>query len=259
MYRPNIVCTNSAGLTSIAIAEFVLLHLLSRVKHLPHHLSNTDPGIFWTKGKSRPSGELAGKVVLVLGMGSIGSEIAKRLQAFSVTVLGARRRPVARRETVPNWDEVYGAGEWCIYKTDPAVLSRVDFLVIAAPGGKETENVVGKDVILRLKKGVHIINIARGSLIDEDALMEAVDAGWVGGAVLDVHRQEPIPATHKLFSYHPDKILLTPHMAWSNDKYFARTADLIVGNAERFVSGLEVLNKVELPERVKESGRNDKV
>ncbi|KXS20973.1 hypothetical protein M427DRAFT_66326 [Gonapodya prolifera JEL478] len=245
MYRPGLVLTNSTGLTSIAISEFVLLLMLSHVKHLHHHLTNTTPATFWTNGKSWPHFELAGRTVFLLGLGSIGKEIAKRCKAFGMDVVGARRKGNGEREG--DVDEVYGMDNW---PTNTSLLSRVDFFIIAAPASDKTEGIVSREVIRRLKKGVYIINIARGSLLDEVALAEAVGDEHVAGAALDVHRQEPIDPAHPLFKYHPDRILLTPHMAWSNDKYFIRTAELIVENSLAFVEGREVKNRIELLERV---------
>lgn len=171
----------------------------------------------------RPLGGVAGKVLGIAGMGSIGSEIAHMALAVGLKVMALTRGSeigipgVARAESLD------------------ALFAAADHLVLSMPLTEETRKLVGAEVFASAKPGLHLINVARGGLIDQEALIVALDAGQIAAATLDVTEPEPLPAGHPLYA-HP-KVRLTPHVSGSSEDTDARTSRLLCSNLELFLSG----------------------
>jgi phosphoglycerate dehydrogenase-like enzyme len=222
--------TCSKGASSVPIAEWVLAVMLAFEKRVPESWIHEPPEV-WSRAIL---GSLAGKTLALVGIGAIGSEIAKRALAFDMRVMALRRssRPlgVAGVAAASSLDEV---------------LRDADHVAIAAPATPETHHLIDARAFAQMKDGVHIINIARGSLIDQDALIAAADSGKVARASLDVVDPEPLPAGHPLYT-HP-KVRVTPHISWSSPITMPRTMEIFVENLRRFRSGepLEGLVDVE--------------
>ncbi len=222
--------TCSKGASSVPIAEWVLAAMLAFEKRVPESWIHEPPEV-WSRATL---GSLAGKTLALVGIGAIGSEIAKRALAFDMRVVALRRssRPlgVAGVAAASSLDEV---------------LRDADHVAIAAPATPETRHLIDARAFAQMKDGVHIINIARGSLIDQDALIAAADSGKVARASLDVVDPEPLPAGHPLYT-HP-KVRVTPHISWSSPITMPRTMEIFVENLRRFRSGepLEGLVDVE--------------
>jgi phosphoglycerate dehydrogenase-like enzyme len=115
------------------------------------------------------------------------------------------------------------------------LLGRADHVVIAAPATAETYHLIDADALAACKPGVHMVNIARGSLVDQDALLDALDRGQVAAASLDVVDPEPLPAGHRLYD-HP-RVRLTPHVSWSSPDTIVRTVEMFVDNLRRYRAG----------------------
>jgi len=123
------------------------------------------------------------------------------------------------------------------------LMERSDHLVLAMPATPLTKNMVGTDALARAKPGLHLINIARGALIDQEALLAALDEGRLGAATLDVTTPEPLPAGHRLYS-HP-KVRLTPHVAWEGSGNAARFNRIVMRNLDAYVAGQPLENLVD--------------
>ncbi len=222
--------TCSRGASAIPIAEWVMAMMLAAEKRLPESWIHEPPehwNIF-------DLGGLYGRTLGLLGLGGIAQATAQRALAFGMTVIAHRRTaqpsPIAGIELV-DFD---------------ALLARSDHLVVAAPATRETHHVIGRDALARTKPGVHLVNIARGGLVDQDALRAALDDGRVKLASLDTVDPEPLPAGHWLFT-HP-LVRLSPHCSWSGPGALDRLLDAFLDNLARWLSGepLEGVVDVEL-------------
>ena len=212
--------TCSRGAAAVAIAEWVLAVMLAFEKRLPESWVDAPP-TQWNVGSL---GGLSGRTLGLVGVGAIGTEIARRALAFDVEVLVNRRRvvpaPLPGIELVANLTDLLG---------------RSDHLVVAAPATPDTFHLIDAGALAACKPGVHIVNIARGSLIDQDALRVALDGGLVARASLDTVDPEPLPAGHWLYD-HPG-VRLTPHISWSGAATVHRTFELFIENLRRFRCG----------------------
>jgi phosphoglycerate dehydrogenase-like enzyme len=220
--------TCSRGASSVAIAEFVLATMLAFEKQLPEVWISTEAQ--W----GRPSlGELAGRTVGLVGVGAIGVEVAKRALAFDMEVVALRRtaNPV-------------GVDGIEVVTSLPALLARADHVVLAAPATAATHHLLDATAFSTMKPGAHVVNVSRGSLVDQDALRVALDDGTVARASLDTVEPEPLPDGHWLYT-HP-KVRLSPHTSWSAPGSIARTFDLFLDNMRRYRAGEPLTGVVDL-------------
>jgi phosphoglycerate dehydrogenase-like enzyme len=215
--------TCSRGAAAVAIAEWVMAVMLAHEKSLPESWIHSPAD--WNMASL---GTLAGRTVGLVGIGAIGTEVARRAQAFDARVVAFRRTPAP--PALPGVELAWGL---------PELLARADHLVIAAPATDETHHLMDAAAFGALKPGAHLVNIARGSLIDQDALRMALDDGRVARASLDTVEPEPLPDGHWLYT-HP-AVRLSPHISWSAPGTMERTVSLFAQNLARFRSG-SVLN-----------------
>lgn len=216
------VLTCSKGATSVPIAEYVLAVMLAFEKRLPEEwLAGPPPA--WNVPEDGPLGGLAGATLGLVGVGAIGTEIAKRALAFEMDVVGYRRSSAA----MPLAGMRSGSLE--------EVLAHADHLVVAAPATPATYHLVGEEALRLVKPGVHLVNIARGSLVDSDALLAALDDGRVARASLDVAEGEPLAAGHPFYA-HPG-VRLTPHTSNSSSRTANRTVAMFTENLARYRAG----------------------
>jgi phosphoglycerate dehydrogenase-like enzyme len=214
--------TCSKGATSVPIAEYVLAVMLAFEKRLPEEWL-TEPPPQWNMPQFGPLGGLAGATLGLVGVGAIGTEVARRALAFDMEVIAHRRSS----SPMPLPEIKSGSLE--------EVLAAADHLVVTAPSTPDTYHVIGEETLKLVKPGVHLVNIARGPLVDSDALMAAIDDGRVARASLDVAEGEPLPAGHPLFA-HPG-IRLTPHSSNSSRRTANRTVQFFVENLARYRAG----------------------
>jgi phosphoglycerate dehydrogenase-like enzyme len=223
--------TCSRGASAIPIAEFVLGSMLAFEKHFPETWLDDVPE-HWNLASL---GELAGKTVGIVGLGGIGRAVAQRSLAFDTRVRAVRRN---HAQGAPPGIE--------LAKDLPDLLATADHLVIAAPATDATAALLDAAAFDQVKPGVHIVNIARGSLVDQDALRVALDDGRVGFASLDTVDPEPLPAGHWLFE-HP-KVHLSAHVSWSSPVAFDRLREIFLDNLRRYVAGEPLEGVVDVDE-----------
>ncbi len=212
--------TCARGASAVPISEYVLGPMLAFGRGFPQHWLREVPK-HWNFQRMTT---LAGQTLGIVGIGGIGARIARLALAFDMQVIAMRRTdapsPVPGVEITTNFDEL---------------LAVADHLVLAAPGTERTEHLIDGAALAKVKPGVHLVNIARGSLVDQDALRSALDDGRVARASLDVCDPEPLPAGHWLYE-HP-KVFLTPHSSWSSQAFFDSAIDIFCTNLRHYLAG----------------------
>jgi len=176
----------------------------------------------WVHTVAQP---LTGKTLGILGLGAIGREVARLASAFGMRVIGTKRRP----EVMANVAEVFPSND------TPEVLEQSDFLLLLLPATPETENFINAERLAMMKPNAWLLNFGRGHLIKDDDLVAAVNARKIAGAVLDVFRQEPLPAEHPFWT--TEGILVLPHIGGPHPQRDRFVARLFVDNLRRFVNG----------------------
>lgn len=217
------VC-NGAGTNDSCVADHTLALLLASVRALPQQEKALRAGIWRDDLPLRPS--LNGRRLGIFGMGTIGRKIAKRALAFEMELGYHNRRPRDDVQECRYFDSLVGLATWA------------DFLVVAAPGGAATRHIVNAEVLAALGPQGHLVNIARGSLVDTAALAAALDAGQLAGAALDVYETEPL-APEALLGF--DNVILTPHIAGWSPEAIRATIDLFIANSEAWGVGRPLL------------------
>jgi phosphoglycerate dehydrogenase-like enzyme len=212
--------TNGRGVFSGPIAEYVMTMILAICRRLPQ-LMELQRERTWQPIEAL---ELADTTIGLLGVGGIGREVARLASPFGPRIVAVRRRPDAA--PVPGV-EVLGD-----LQAMPELLAVSDFVVVALPLTGETETLIDDDALASLKPGGWLINVARGALVDEVALLRALRGGRVGGAVLDTFRDEPLPETSPF--YRLSNCIVTPHTSWSSAAVLGRTFDVFCDNLRRY-------------------------
>lgn len=225
------VVTCSRGASAVPIAEYVLAVMLAFAKGLPG---------FWLGGPPdrwnfQRMDTLAGKTVGIVGIGGIGSAVARRALAFDMHVRALRR--TATPSPVPEVEIVTSVAD---------LVRDADHVVVAAPGTARTRHLLDADAFGAMRDGVHVVNIARGSLVDQDALRAALDSGRVARASLDTVDPEPLPEGHWLYS-HP-RVFLTPHSSWASSDLLGVSVDQFVANLRRYLAGEPLADVVDVVE-----------
>ncbi|WP_242547988.1 D-2-hydroxyacid dehydrogenase [Amycolatopsis sp. MtRt-6] len=217
--------THAGTVPARAVAEFVMMALLSLAKDSATLVRQQDSGI-WRVPDTRL---LAGSTLVQVGLGRIGALVADRARAFGVRVIGVTRS--GRRGPA---DLVAGPDELV------DVAREADNLVIAVPGTEQTRGLVGARVIAAMPAGACLVNVARASVLDTGAVVSALTAGRLRGALLDVHETEPIPSESPLWSV--PGLWVTPHTAFAYPGEAADLAELVVDNVRRFTEGRPLRN-----------------
>ncbi|PZR95377.1 MAG: D-2-hydroxyacid dehydrogenase [Candidatus Chloroheliales bacterium] len=237
LVESDIVLTNSSGVHAMPISEWVILYVLAAAKRLPELLA-AQRERRWAQDLKLQ--ELTDKTLLILGYGAIGREVAKRALPFGMKVIAARSGSKGKDdERQAGVEIVYGSEAW------RGVLPRADFVVVSLPLTEQTRGVVNAAAFTALKPTAWFINIARGEIADEDALLRALQEGRIAGAGLDAFGEEPLPSNHPLYSLPESKVLLTPHISWNSPQVGERTLDLFLENLRRYKSGEPLLNVVD--------------
>lgn len=243
-----VAITNARGVFSEPIAEYVVMMMLAVSRQLPQ-LLELQRERTWQPLEAR---ELAALTVGIVGLGSIGRAVARLACAFGTRVIAVRKSlgggSLSPEGSVPLADagSPREVGEILPPERLPDLLAASDFVVLALPLTPETDGLFGSQLLGQMKQGSWLVNVARGRLVDERALVRALVDGPLGGAVLDTVREEPLPADSPLYAL-PNAII-TPHTAWSSASALDRSVDLFCENLGRFARGEPLRNLVD-PER----------
>ena len=235
----NVALTSASGVHGPNIAEHLLTMILMFTRGFPK-LFRAQLARRWErdlKSRSDGPGELTGKTLLIVGLGRIGEALAVRARPFGVHVVGVKHDPGSRHDAGVGVDELLPVGA-----LDDA-LGRADHVCLTVPLTPATHHLMDARRLGRMRPGAFLYNVSRGAVIDEAALVEALRAGKLGGAGLDVFEEEPLPAGSPLWDL--DNVILTPHVAGTTPLYYQRTAALFADNLERFLSGRPLANQFE--------------
>jgi phosphoglycerate dehydrogenase-like enzyme len=213
---PAVAC--SRGVPAVPIAEFVLASILAHEKDFDA-IRVRDP----SQWNFKNLGTLPGKVLGLAGFGAIGRAVADRARAFGMGIVALTRTPHPPEEDI-RWASDFAS-----------LVAAADHLVLALPLTAQTRHILNAEALAKAKPSLHVVNVARGGLVDEQALLAALDEGRIAAASLDVTEPEPPPAGHPYYS-HP-KVRLTPHISWGDKASADRLADKIIANFEHYVRG----------------------
>lgn len=220
--------TNGAGINALTIAEYVVMGILTMAKGYDDVVRARDRHDWLQDSPGKL--ELAGTKALLLGAGAIGGLVKTRLEAFDVEVVTVRR--------TPGPDDL-GPDDW------RPRLGEFDWIVVAVPATPETDGMIGANEFQAMKPGTHIINVARGTVIDQDALIAALKGRKIAAAFLDVTTPEPLPADHPLWSL--PNAHLTMHLSGrAQSKMFLRAAERFIANLARWQRGEPLQHQVDL-------------
>jgi phosphoglycerate dehydrogenase-like enzyme len=226
-----VAVTTASGVHAVPLAEFCVLGLLAVAKDVPglvaDQRSRTWPAV------RRPTRELRGETLFILGLGGIGLEVARLAKALGMRTVGFRRTVT---EPQPFTDEVHSAGELA------GMIDRADALVITLPATPETRGLVDAGTIARMRPGLILVNVGRGAVVDEEALVEALRERRIAGAVLDVFAKEPLPRSSLLWEL--PNVLVSPHSAALSPHEDERIVELFADNLRRYLGGEPLRNVV---------------
>jgi phosphoglycerate dehydrogenase-like enzyme len=221
----DLIVTTASGVHAQPLAEFVFGVLLGHVKRFDR-LREDQRAHRWERFSG---GELAGQVMAIVGPGRIGREVARIARAFRMTVWAMGRDNTPDRAAALGVDRLFARDEL------RAMLAGADCVVLCAPHTAETENLIGRDELLAMQPGAVLVNIARGAMIDEDALVEVLRSGHLGLAALDVFRTEPLPPESPLWEL--PNVLINPHSASTADSENGKLTDRFIENLGHYLAG----------------------
>jgi phosphoglycerate dehydrogenase-like enzyme len=232
-----ILVTNPRGVFSVPMAEHAMGLLLALARNFldsvrQQDLSHWSQQDLWDNPQHLT--ELNGQVLLIVGYGSIGRELARRAKALDMRLWGVTR---SGKGDLTYAERIVPASQL------EEVLPQADFVVIAAPETPETKHLMGAPQFARMKPGARLINVARGSLLDEAALVRALESGALGGAALDVAETEPLPPESPL--WRAPNLLITPHTSAVSDRLWSRESSLLMDLLESWFDGREMFNRVD--------------
>ena len=232
-----VTVTNTSGISSLPIAEHTMGLILAMARNFPDSLRYQSQAK-WAQqelwDKPQQISEINGSVLLIVGYGSIGRELARRARAFDMRVWGVTR---SGKSDITNVEKILPVAEL------NTALPHADYVVIAAPETPLTKHLIGAEQIARMKRGARLINVARGSLLDEAALFNALQSGALGGAALDVTGKEPLPPESPL--WHAPNLFITPHTSAISERLWQRQTDLFMKLLDEWFSGKELSNRVD--------------
>jgi len=220
-FREGVLVTNMHGLHGDSVPEAAVMLMLALARDLPRAMRNRDA----RKWERYPSQLLKGKTVGIFGVGAIARSLAPKCKSFGMRVVGITSsvRSMEGFDRMVHRDEIGTA------------VRELDFLVLLTPYTAETRGIVGEKVIGAMKPSAFLVNLARGGIVDEDALVSALREGRLAGAALDVFATEPLPEDHPLWSM--DNVIVTPHLGGFHDQYAEEALPTVVENFRKFLAG----------------------
>jgi phosphoglycerate dehydrogenase-like enzyme len=249
LWRSDVKVVNASGIHAHSIAELVFAMVLSLRHRLPFFLRRQREHV-WSQqeAQARSAGELVGLTLGMLGYGSIGREVGRLAKAFGMRLLATTIDPAKRRDTgftLPTagdaegvLPDVLGGPEF-----QGQLLAESDIVVVAVPSCPETRHLIGEAELRSMKLTALLVNIARGAVVDEQALIRALRESWIAGAGLDVFTHEPLPADSPLWDL--ENVIVTPHIAGDSPNYWKRLMMLLAENVRREMAGQPLLNVVD--------------
>jgi D-2-hydroxyacid dehydrogenase (NADP+) len=232
-----VLLTNPSGIFSPPMAEHTMGLMIALARNFPDCVRYQDRAQ-WSQeqvsSQPHPLSELNGQLLLIVGYGSIGRELARRARAFDMRVWGITR---SGKGDATHAEKILPIGQL------DSALPQADYVVLTAPDTHETQRLIGPTQIANMKGGARLINIGRGSLLDESSLVSALETGALSGAALDVTATEPLPADSPVWK--APNLFLTPHTSGVSDRLWQKETNLLMDLLERWFSGRELFNVVD--------------
>lgn len=219
--RRDVIVTNLQGIHGAPMSEAAIMAMLALSRDLPRAIRNQDRHL-WQRW---PASLLDGKKVGIVGIGVIAEALAPKCKAMGMTVVGIS----SIQRTVVGFDRMYGRDEFVLAVRD------LDYLVVLTPYSPATHHIVNAAIFSAMKPTSYFINLARGGVVDEGALIQALENGQIAGAALDVFSHEPLPEDHPLWSM--ENVIVTPHLGGFYDGYADRALPVVEENIRRFLAG----------------------
>jgi len=236
MLASPVTLTNASAVMAEPVAEHTVAMMLALAKRIPSAVRYQQQAL-WGQAhifaEQPPPLELGGSTLGIVGLGAIGRELVRRIRPFGMRIVAVKRDPTQGHEWA---DRVLGPNGL------HDLLAEADFVVLAAPEAASTRGLIGAAELAAMKKTAYLINIARGSLIDETALVEALHQGRIAGAGLDVASVEPLPPESPLWQ--APNLLITHHLAACTERLWRRQFEVLSGNLERYLAGQPLRNVV---------------
>lgn len=223
--------TNSTGIHDTTVSEVAIGYMVSLARLLHVYRDNQNEGNWYTPDYERPF-TVEDERLCVVGLGTIGQGIAERADALGMDVVGIRRSD----ESVPGVSEIFDPSEL------HDAIADARFVALALPHTPETEGLIGDDEFDVLRDDAYLVNVARGPLVDEDALVDALERDAIAGAGLDVFETEPLPEDSPLWDF--EDVIISPHKGSATNRYHLDIADLVSENVERYQAGETLRNRV---------------
>ena len=237
IFDGGITVTNSRGSLAIPIAEHVLAFMLMLARDAQRLLDNKRNRL-WDTFLTQ---ELRDRTVGIIGLGAIGSEVARLTRGLGMRVLATRLSATRRESGISGLDELYPPSEL------HQMLAESDYVIVAVPLTEETRNMISEAELSTMKSTACLINIARGKIVDQFALIKALKEGWIAGAGLDVFDYEPLPTDSELWEL--PNVYLSSHAAGATDRRSERILGLFCDNLRRYLAGEQMLNVIDLEKK----------
>jgi phosphoglycerate dehydrogenase-like enzyme len=232
-----VMVTTAAGIHATIISEYVFGSMLMFNWNWPQMVRLQD-GHVWARSAvwyNLGGRELEGQTLGIVGLGHIGRRIAQLGRAFGMHVLGTRHSMHTQENEDPHVDQIFPSEQL------HELLRQSDYVVISVPLTGETEKLIGEAELRVMRHNAYLVNIARGRVIDEQALVRALREGWIAGAGLDVTEEEPLPPESPLYAM--PNVILTPHISGNSAHYDTRLAALFAENLKRYRNGQQLRNR----------------
>lgn len=233
----DVIVTNATTVHAVPVAEQAVALMLALTRRLRDCFLYQAERRWGQKDSWQPGRvptEINGKTLGLVGLGAIGREVAARARALGMKVAAVKRDPSRGASAA---DRVYPPPQL------PALLEEADYVVLAAPDIPETLRLIGERELRRMKPEAFLINVSRGTLVDTEALVRALEAGTIAGAGLDVTDPEPLPPAHPLWTM--PNVMITPHLGGATNRYWPRQTELLEENLRRYLAGEPLLNLVD--------------
>jgi D-2-hydroxyacid dehydrogenase (NADP+) len=219
--RSNVLITNIHGIHGAAMSEAAIMAMLALSRNFPRIVRNQDRHD-WQRWPARL---LEGKTVGIFGVGAIAEALAPKCKALGMTVVGIS----STKRVVANFDRMFARDELA------NAVSNLDYLIVLSPYSSATRNILNSRIFSAMKPSAYFVNLARGGVVDESALIDALEREQIAGAALDVFSEEPLPAEHAFWSM--KNVIVMPHLAGFNDQYAAQALPVVVENIRKFLAG----------------------
>ena len=253
LQKPDLLVTNLSGASAPQMSEYILMMMLGLGHRIPEIFTNQAradwPRDRWERFSPL---ELHGSTVGIVGYGSVGRELARLLRPFGVTVLATKRDVMHPEDTGYNIDGLGDPQGDLFHRLYPieALCSMVklcDFVIVSLPLTPQTKDLIGEEHLRAMKQGSYLIVVGRGGVIDQDALVSALQDNKIAGAALDVFAGEPLPATSPFWRL--PNVIVTPHVSGVSPRYVERAAVLFEENLTRYLNNDDILNRYD-PDRM---------